>query len=159
MKLIQACGSGGEKIVSSLWNELIYSHLYCVNKSLQADRNGVRSLVLCVPPPSTDSPPWLSKELAELPHPSSTLLQIRFSFHPPRSSAPAVPHNTSLKLTRDKGFSTEESSQHWKMKMRELCQCAMARYNLSQDPEMLSGHGGGEMDSFLGKSRKLELRT
>lgn len=38
---------GKKKLVSSLWNELIYSHLYCVNKSLQADRNGVRSL--CAP--------------------------------------------------------------------------------------------------------------
>lgn len=107
---------------SSLQNELMYSHLNCVNKSVQADRNGVSSL--CAPTLHW-LPPWLCKELAVLPHPSTTpvnpRLQIKFSPHPPRSSNSAGPQNAlllwvSLPLTEIKGsaLSKVSCSEHWK---------------------------------------------
>lgn len=79
--------------------------------------------ILCVAPPSTNSPPWLCKELAELPHSSTTpvnpLLPIRFSPYPPGNSNPDIPRNTLLPpvsrhLTEIKGSA-----------LRELCQCVV----------------------------------
>lgn len=97
-----------------------------------------------VPPPSTDSPPWLSKELAELPHPSATPLQIRLSPHPPGSGTPAVPHNTplplvSLQLTEIKGSTLRKVACIEKWKWGELCQCAMTRHDLSQNLDWVKG--------------------
>lgn len=107
---------------SSLQDELIYSHSNCVNKSVQADRNGVSSL--CAPTLHW-LPPWLCKELAVLPHPSTTpvnpRLQIKFSPHPPRSSNSAGPQNAlllwvSLPLREIKGSALRKvsCSEHWK---------------------------------------------
>lgn len=78
--------------ISSLWNELIYSHLSCLNKSLQADRHRVSPLWA---PTLYQLTLWLCKELAELPHTSTPInprLWISFFPHPLKSGNSALPH-------------------------------------------------------------------
>lgn len=125
-KLASASGSGKKETVSSLRNERICSRLNCVNKSVQADRNGVRSLCAL-------TLHWLASlvvqgagRFASPQHSTSQPKAANLALSPPsRERQPAGPHNVllllaSLQLTEIKRSALKKDicNEHWKW--REL---------------------------------------
>lgn len=144
---------------SSLWNELIPSHLNCANKSLQADGNGV--CPRAPHPPLTRLPgcarSWQSclTKYSSRPRTSANRVLSR----PARErqhcwSSSRFPPVGLPSTARDTGMGPEESSLQRILKTGELCQRVGTRAHearLQAGPRGAVQHRVEERDRVLGK--------